>query len=229
MPRLSGALAGAIVAIAACAAHAGPVKPGDEQGLGLLPHAIPDELKKAEANPYAMPPEPVCANIDNELASLEQILGPDVDGVQAKDNKAADLIGGAVRGAIPYRSWIRKITGAERREKKRDKDLLAAWERRGYLKGLAREKQCLGPVVTAEAPAPVDAAAAEPPPAPAAEEPMPAAPVASAAADEAIPASETGVAPQPAVTSEEPLPPAEPVGPAFGDEAPPPPEPGPGR
>jgi hypothetical protein len=212
MPRLSGALAGAIVAIAACAAHAGPVKPGDEQGLGLLPHAIPDELKKAEANPYAMPPEPVCANIDNELASLEQILGPDVDGVQAKDNKAADLIGGAVRGAIPYRSWIRKITGAERREKKRDKDLLAAWERRGYLKGLAREKQCLGPVVTAEAPAAVDAAAAETPP-----------------ADEPMPASETGVAPQPAVTSEEPLPPAEPAGPAFGDEAPPPAEPGPGR
>ncbi|MDE2487424.1 MAG: hypothetical protein KGO51_08500 [Alphaproteobacteria bacterium] len=152
MRRLSGALAGAFLAAAACAARAGPLAPGQSEGLGLLPRAVPGELKKAEADPYALPPAPVCASIDHELGALEKVLGPDVDAVQPKSNKAVQLIGGAVRSAIPYRGWIRKITGAEHADHERDKAMLAGWERRGYLKGLARQKRCLlrrGAVVTA--------------------------------------------------------------------------------
>jgi len=143
MPKLSGFAAAAILALAAGAAQAGPVQPGQEQGLGLLPHGVPDVLKHAEANPYAPPPEPACAAIDAELADLETALGPDVDAVQPTENKAAGLVGDVVRGAIPYRGWIRKLTGAEHSDKARDKAMLAGWERRGYLKGLARQKRCL--------------------------------------------------------------------------------------
>lgn len=120
-----------------------PVKPGKEQGLGLTGPEVPQALKDAQANPYGLPSPLNCATLGQHLADLDRTLGPDVDTPQmeAKKDKSEDLMAG-VRAVLPYGGIVRTITGAGKKEQALVNAALAAWERRGYLKGLAHSRGC---------------------------------------------------------------------------------------
>jgi hypothetical protein len=159
-------LLAAAVAAAPLGAAAEVVKPGEEQGLGLTPGAIPDILRTAKADPYAAPPAPACESIPREIAALDTVLGPDADAPVQKANSGGGLVADTVRGLIPHRGIIRLLTGASRRDKARNEAAMAGWTRRGYLKGMYLNLGCAEranevPAVAAAAVAPAAPATEE--------------------------------------------------------------------
>ena len=146
--RLAVALLAAAAVCAGPAAYADPkIHPGEQ--LGLVAPGIPDILQQAYADPYAPPAEPACQTVPKELAELDGLLGPDINQPKPKLFDPAKLIGGAVRGAIPYRSVVRLLTGADRKEKKLAQATMAGWARRGFLKGIAARLDCPNATQTA--------------------------------------------------------------------------------
>lgn len=147
-----------VLALAGCATTGGeaPARKSDVVGgaisqpfqdLGMLRQSIPEVLAKASASPYAID-EPVdCASVALEIASLDTALGPDLDAAAAHGNGAVtELALGALRGALelPFRGVVRRISGAEHRDRARVAAVLAGMVRRGYLKGILRGTRCAG-------------------------------------------------------------------------------------
>lgn len=123
--------------------------------LGISKEEIPAVLEKAKDNPYRMPGGPSCAAIAREIRELDEALGPDYDApaVETKASladKASDVaedqaVGALQRtaeGLIPFRSWVRKLSGAERHSKHMAACLTAGSVRRAFLKGLASSQHC---------------------------------------------------------------------------------------
>ena len=127
--------------------------------INLLRTKIPQVLLDALADPYAKPYPMSCKEITAVLIPLDEALGPDMD--QPKPTKAdrgliADSrefvtdeamreIVGAAQDIIPYRGWVRKLTGAERHDKLVRSAVTAGGIRRGYLKGIGLAKGCKPP------------------------------------------------------------------------------------
>jgi hypothetical protein len=133
------AVALAVVGVACpFSAFAGPVRIGEQTGLGLLGPEVPDVLKQAKAAPYAMPAGPVCESAVAELDALNQVLGPDAHEPQLKSNQAAKLVTKAIRGLIPHKDVLRFVTGAGRKEGALQQAAMAGWARRGFLRGLTQ-------------------------------------------------------------------------------------------
>ncbi|WP_374570072.1 hypothetical protein [Phenylobacterium sp.] len=133
--------------------------------VNVLRTKIPAVLLEALADPYARPDKRLtCHTIEALLAPLDDALGPDLDqppepgdsmGEQGRDG-ALGMVAGAASDVIPFRSWVRKLTGAERHDRLVQKSILAGAVRRGYLKGLGESKGCNPPATPAHM--------AEPPP-----------------------------------------------------------------
>lgn len=127
--------------------------------INLLRTKIPQVLLDALADPYAKPNPMTCAEIRALVAPLDEALGPDMD--QPKPTKAdqgliadsREFVGdeamrmavGAAQDIIPYRGWVRKLTGAERHDKLVRSAITAGGIRRGYLKGIGLAKGCKPP------------------------------------------------------------------------------------
>jgi hypothetical protein len=146
------------------------VTPGSQQGLGLTGAGIPPILKEVQANPYRYPVSPACESIPKEIVALNQVLGPDVDGEQAKTSKVHMAMNYA-RGMIPYRGYVRFLTRADSRDKALQAAATAGYARRGFLRGLEAHLQC-APAADAQVAdvsdkvADIKVAEAEPTPAP---------------------------------------------------------------
>lgn len=113
--------------------------------LNMVHDPIPNILSHAASAPYAAPAETGCPGIEVELTALEAVLGVDVDAqYAASETLLLDMIRGTLQGAIdlPYRSLLRQISGAGRRERTHERAILAGMVRRGFLKGLARGLDC---------------------------------------------------------------------------------------
>lgn len=164
---------------------------GPLQDLNIKKRDIPKPLIVALSNPYAHPEPNKCEVVRSELATLDELLGPDLkpmsielasadpgflgigggeanaDGTNFTDgvgDMAHEAVMGAIRSQtniIPFRSIVRKITGADRYQKKVERAYEAGKLRRAYLKGYSEErfgKRCLsislkqsGPLLPAEA------------------------------------------------------------------------------
>jgi len=148
---------------------AGPARPGADKKLGaavvapltdlnLLRESIPAVLVAARKAPYAIPPELSCAALGAEIEALDSALGADLDRT-ARDGEATllergteaagDAVIGAVRntteGVIPFRGWVRRLTGAERHSRDVAAAIAAGAVRRAYLKGLGHAAACAPP------------------------------------------------------------------------------------
>jgi hypothetical protein len=134
-------LAAAGLAISLAGGAAAQVTPGSQQGLGLTGGDIPPILKAVQADPYRYPAAPACESIPQEILALDQVLGPDVDGEQAKSSKAHMAMNYA-RGMIPYRGYVRFLTRADSRDKALQAAATAGYARRGFLRGLEAHLQC---------------------------------------------------------------------------------------
>jgi hypothetical protein len=128
--------------------------------LNVLRTKIPDVLLEALADPYARPPHVArqskaaqCAQLEALVQPLDDALGPDLDS-PAKENdsliyRGKDAALGAMAGAasdvIPFRSWVRKLSGAERHDRLVQNAISAGAVRRAYLKGLGEAHGCSPP------------------------------------------------------------------------------------
>ncbi len=120
--------------------------------LNVLRTKIPDVLLQAMADPYAQPATGRCPELLALLAPLDDALGPDLDKPKEEDglktkgrNTALDLAAGAASDVIPFRGWIRKLSGAERHDRLVQSAIIGGAVRRAYLKGLGEARGCPPP------------------------------------------------------------------------------------
>jgi hypothetical protein len=115
---------------------------------------IPPVLLQAMADPYARPPKGYnCRALIALVRPLDDALGPDLDRVVAEDQDVMErsretALGAAAdlaSEAIPFRGWIRKLTGAERHDRLVRDAIFSGGVRRAYLKGLGEAKGCNPP------------------------------------------------------------------------------------
>lgn len=123
--------------------------------LNLVRAKIPEALKAARQAPYA-PPQPAgCPALLDAVKALDAALGPDLDTPATPDDPSLVERGGevvqqaavgAVRGAaedvVPFRGWVRRLTGAERHSREVAAAIAAGTIRRAYLKGLGDAAGC---------------------------------------------------------------------------------------
>lgn len=120
--------------------------------LNLVKTAIPDVLSMAQSAPYAFPEARTCTDLAASVQSLDDVLGPDLDAPPSQDAQnavqnavergLANAVQNAAEGIIPYRGWVRKITGAERHAKQISAAIAAGTVRRAFLKGIAKAESC---------------------------------------------------------------------------------------
>lgn len=126
--------------------------------LNLVRTHIPAVLVEARRNPYALPPDPTCENLAAAVKALDEALGPDLDSPASPSNpglieRGGGVVGeaatGAVQGAVeevvPFRSWVRKVTGAERHAREVAASIASGAVRRAYLKGVGQSHGCQAP------------------------------------------------------------------------------------
>lgn len=126
--------------------------------LNLVRAKIPPALISAKQNPYLAPAEPACASLLSEVRALDAALGPDLDATSSSADpslieRGGDAAGNAAIGAIrstaedvvPFRGWVRKLTGAERHSREVAAAVAAGGIRRAYLKGIAQSRACESP------------------------------------------------------------------------------------
>lgn len=137
------------------------------EDIGLKRQPIPYKLETIMQDPYAKLTPMNCPKISSEVFALNQLLGPDMGiapgdtpsvlgipmpswqkrgeymqkGSELTQQQAADAVRGQV-DVIPYRGWVRKISGAERHAKHVEQAYEAGRLRRAYLKGLALVLGC---------------------------------------------------------------------------------------
>ncbi len=126
--------------------------------LNVVKVEIPVVLQDAVRAPYAIQAALSCEGLAAEINALNEALGPDLDvphspqnpsalerGVGAVGNAATGAVKGAVEGAIPFRGWLRKLSGAERQSAKVAAAIAAGAVRRGFLKGQGQVLGCKPP------------------------------------------------------------------------------------
>jgi hypothetical protein len=128
--------------------------------LNVLRTKIPAALLEAMADPYYRPPGKLsCDDIIIMITPLDASLGPDLDtpkpGEAMRDRgktTAFGLVAGATSGVIPFRGWVRKLTGAERHDSYVAAAITAGAVRRAYLKGLGESRGCSPPATPSHVP-----------------------------------------------------------------------------
>lgn len=138
--------------------------------LNLVRDEIPEVLQNALKQPYQPPADATCPVVVAEVHQLDAVLGADLDapasddspslldrGEDLAENTAIGAIQRTAEGLVPFRSWVRKLSGAERHSRKFAAAITAGSIRRAFLKGFAMSHGC---VLT---PPPQMAAASAPP------------------------------------------------------------------
>jgi len=123
--------------------------------LNLVRAKIPEALLAAQEAPYAIPSDPSCTALGAEIEGLDAVLGADLDtppsssnpglverGTAAAGKAATSAVRSAAEDLVPFRSWVRKLSGAERYSREVDAAIAAGTIRRAFLKGLGQAAGC---------------------------------------------------------------------------------------
>jgi hypothetical protein len=125
--------------------------------LNVLRKKIPKVPETARNSPYAIPEDRRCNELATEISELNRALGADLDAPETpkqtlvKESSeeagkaAADVMEDLATGWIPYRSWMRRLTGAERHSKAVASAIQAGLVRRAFLKGIGEQAHCAFP------------------------------------------------------------------------------------
>lgn len=124
--------------------------------LNLVRTKIPAVLLDAKNRPYELPSDLHCAYIAAEVRALDEALGPDLDVATQKPKPnlvkrssdaigkvAVDTVRKSAEEVVPFRSWVRKLTGAERHSKEVTSAIAAGTVRRAFLKGVFKARGCV--------------------------------------------------------------------------------------
>lgn len=126
----------------------GDVMQSPMRDLNLLQEKIPAVLNRAVATPYVAPEPMDCMAIADEIRALDAVLGEDIDNTSLgadKENLALRAFASGIHSLMPYRSLLRRISGAEKRERRALEAIAAGSIRRGYLKGRGEAEHCAPP------------------------------------------------------------------------------------
>ena len=119
--------------------------------LNVVRADIPEVLKAAAAAPYAAPADMSCTALAASVQALDEVLGPDLDVPATKGNtglleRGEDAATGALQrtaeGVMPFRGWVRKLSGAERYARQVSAAITAGGVRRGFLRGVQVASGC---------------------------------------------------------------------------------------
>lgn len=127
--------------------------------LNVVQQKIPDVLRHARTvGPYALPAKSDCPSVEDEINRLTAELGPDLDdpklkgkanlldrGADAAESYGVGIVRRTVEGLVPFRSWVRKLSGAEKHSSEVASAIVAGGVRRAYLKGIRRGMGCPAP------------------------------------------------------------------------------------
>lgn len=136
--------------------------------LNLLEKAIPPVLLAAKKNgAYAAPAKTDCESMLAEIRALDLALGPDLDTpstpsadptlaekavdramdyvVQPAVNSVRATVNYFFDGVMPFRSWVRKLSGAEQASAEVASAISAGSTRRPFIKGWFRGAGCVMP------------------------------------------------------------------------------------
>ena len=141
--------------------------------LNMVRAKIPAVLLQALEDPYARPPRSFkCPALVALVRPLDEALGPDIDRILPGDENLMDRSKSTALGvaadfasdAIPFRGWVRKLSGAESHDRLVQSAIIAGNVRRAYLKGLGESKGCMPPATPShERAAPKQATGDKPP------------------------------------------------------------------
>jgi hypothetical protein len=112
--------------------------------LNVVRADIPPVLAAAQKAPYTAPADKSCAALTTDVQALDAALGADLDAPATGSNPsliergANDALRNTAEGVIPFRGWVRKISGAERYSREVAAAIAAGTIRRAYLKGIAQ-------------------------------------------------------------------------------------------
>ena len=123
--------------------------------VNLIRVDIPPILLAAEQAPYAPPSDNACETLNQIIAELDLVLEPDLDvdlGEEEQDllDKSRDKVESSALNAlrrsaadiIPYRGWVRKLSGAERHSQTVEAAINAGIVRRAFIKGMRVGQGC---------------------------------------------------------------------------------------
>ena len=121
--------------------------------VNVLRTKVPEALLDAMADPYPRLTTPDCAQIAQMIRPLDEALGSDLDApapgeesLAARGNRTAmGALAGFASDVIPFRAWVRKLTGAEQHDRFVQTAILSGAVRRAYLKGLGESRSCTDP------------------------------------------------------------------------------------
>lgn len=150
--------------------------------VNVIRTKIPRVLLEAMDDPYKRPGVADCATLIRQVDLLEAALGDDFDRTPANENEdlmdrgrkaagsaALGAMASAAQDIIPFRGWVRKLTGAERHDRLVQSAVASGAVRRAYLKGLGESRGCDPPATPQHkppAPPPVVDPGMPPPPDP---------------------------------------------------------------
>ncbi len=115
--------------------------------VGLMRENPPEVLKDAQRAPYSLNGLKRCHDFHRAIGRLDEVLGPDVDAVNDQGDALPGRLAEAgaksiVNALIPFRGLVREASGAAEADRKFRMMVAAGVARRGYLKGIARERRC---------------------------------------------------------------------------------------
>ena len=126
--------------------------------LNLVKAEIPPVLAAAAKAPYAVPEDRSCPALAARIVELDAVLGADLDtpvtpanpslierGVHLATDTAARQVRSVTAVVVPYRGWVRKLSGAEKYSKEVSAAIASGTVRRSYLKGLGKAGNCEAP------------------------------------------------------------------------------------
>ncbi|MEH6678442.1 hypothetical protein [Phenylobacterium sp.] len=121
--------------------------------VNVLRTKIPPILLEAQADPYRRPYPASCESLIAEIRPLSNALGADLDEEAVDEDDLLDqgrttalgAMAGLAQDVIPFRGWVRQLSGAERHDKTVQSAIIAGGVRRAYLKGLGEARGCNPP------------------------------------------------------------------------------------
>ena len=160
-----------VVVVAACTSQQkdiSDVATSPLNDLNIVQGKIPKVLNQARRQPYVVPADQSCEALTADIRALDEVLGPDLDaplseddpdllerGTTAVGGEAMGMLKGTAEDVVPFRHWVRKLSGAERYSKKVQAAIVAGTVRRSFLKGIRLARGCgastLSPVVQDDA------------------------------------------------------------------------------
>lgn len=124
--------------------------------FNLMQDPIPEVLLRAQAQPYAPPLDLSCLALGSEIHQLNLALGPDLDylppiddenlweqGWEASAQLGNNFMLDTTESLVPFRGWVRRLSGAKRYARKLNQAVSAGIVRRAYLKGWRYTQGCI--------------------------------------------------------------------------------------